>query len=43
MTGTVPPYIGQPLKRRAYRRNEDGAPMVNGLGVSIDITDIKFS
>ena len=32
-----------PTKRRAYRRNEDGTPMVNGLGVSIDIADIKFS
>jgi hypothetical protein len=32
-----------PTKRRAYRRNEDGTPMANGLGVSIDITDVKFS
>jgi hypothetical protein len=30
-------------KRRAYRRNTDGAPMQNGIGVAIDIADIKFS
>ena len=30
-------------QRRAYRRNEDGTPMANGLVVSIDIADIKFS
>ena len=32
-----------PTKRRAYRRNEDGTPMANGLGVSIDIAEITFS
>jgi hypothetical protein len=30
-------------KRRAYRRNTDGAPMQNGIGVAIDIADIRFS
>jgi hypothetical protein len=30
-------------KRRAYRRNEDGTPMANGLGVSIDIAKVRFS
>jgi hypothetical protein len=32
-----------PTKRRAYRRNADGTPMTDGVGVAIDIADIKLS
>jgi hypothetical protein len=30
-------------KRRAYRRNADDTPMQNGIGVAIDIADIRLS
>lgn len=32
-----------PTKRRAYRRNADGTPMQDGIGVAIDIANIRFS
>jgi len=32
-----------PTKRRAYRRNEDNTPTASGPGVSIDISNVKFS
>jgi hypothetical protein len=32
-----------PTRRRAYRRNADGTPMTDGIGVAIDIADIRFS
>jgi len=32
-----------PTKRRAYRRNADGTSMTDGVGVVIDIADIKLS
>jgi hypothetical protein len=31
-----------PTRRRAYRRNADGTPVTNGIGVALDITDIRF-
>jgi hypothetical protein len=31
-----------PAKRRAYRRNADGTPMTNGIGVAIDIAAVRF-
>ncbi|SCB27897.1 hypothetical protein GA0061099_100488 [Bradyrhizobium yuanmingense] len=32
-----------PTKRRAYRRNTDGTPIQDGVGVAIDISNVKFS
>lgn len=31
-----------PTRRRAYRRNADGIPVTDGVGVAIDIADVKF-
>jgi hypothetical protein len=31
-----------PTRRRAYRRNADGIPVTDGVGVAIDIADIRF-
>ncbi|MFJ9821730.1 hypothetical protein ACIRU3_42105 [Streptomyces sp. NPDC101151] len=35
--------IALPTKRRAYRRNTDGRPLVDQVMVSIDLSDIHFS
>lgn len=32
-----------PTKRRAYRRNADGTPIQDGVGVAIDISNIRLS
>ena len=32
-----------PTKRRAYRRSPDGTPIQDGIGVAIDISNIRFS